>query len=352
MLSQTRFGVFFAIWLAAGMAQQPPAQSTTPLMACGVHGEIEVLCGARQPEDLEIAPDGKFLIATEYLNQGRGGATSGGMMLFDPAKKTFSKMNVTVKPEKSWGDPMCGGPVGDALISHGSSLKKRRDGKWALYVVNHGSRESIEMFELKRAGGGWALLWHGCEIGKHDYNDVAILPDGGFVGTYPNGLSTPGTAGRGGARGGNDPTGYVARWTPGKGESEVPGTRMRFPNGVVVSADGRYMYVNEFIARVVHKYDLTGGSEVGSVGVDFLPDNLTWTDQGHLLAAGVKGVRGLEAFGVAEIDPEKMQARTIFDSASAEPMISGVSSALKVGDSVYLGAFQGDRIVKIPYKSN
>jgi hypothetical protein len=44
-----------------------------------------------------------------------------------------------------------------------------------------------------------------------------------------------------------------------------------------------------------------------------------------------------------------MQARTIFDSASHEPLIGGVSSALQVGDSIYLGAFQGDRLVKIPY---
>jgi len=28
-------------------------------------------------------------------------------------------------------------------------------------------------------------------------------------------------------------TGYVARWTPGKGESEVRGTRVAYPNGVV-----------------------------------------------------------------------------------------------------------------------
>lgn len=355
MTLTTRVVLLFAVGVAAGLAQQPPAQPTTPLMSCGVHGDIEVFCGTQQPEDLEIAPDGKFLIATQFLNQGRG-TTPGGMILFDLSKKSFRRMNITVKPDKSWGDAACPGPVGDALVSHGESLRKLRDGKWALYVVNHGGRESIEMYELAREGGGWGLIWHGCELAQHDYNDVAILPDGGFVGTYPNGLTT----GRGGAPGGNAPTGYVARWTPGKGEAEVPGTRMRFPNGVVVSADGRYMYVNEFMAKTVHKFDLSSGAAMGSVTVDFLPDNLTWTDQGRLLAAGVKGARGdcpegsgrpcIGGFGVAEIDPATMQARTVFDSASVEPLITGVSSALKVGNSIYLGAFQGDRIVRIPYK--
>jgi len=151
----------------------------------------------------------------------------------------------------------------------------------------------------------------------------------------------------------------VARWTPGQGESEVPGTRMRFPNGVVASDDGRSIYVNEFSARTVHKINLKDGSNVGTAEVDFLPDNLTWTNDHRLLVAGVKGARGdcppgsgrscLDGFGVAEIDPSTMRARVIFDSATADPLISGVSSALKIGDSVYLGAFLGDRLVKIPY---
>lgn len=356
---RTCFGPLFVFSLATGWAQQPPSSSAAPaLIGCGIHGEIEILCGTRQPEDLERAPDGKFLIATQYLNQGRGGATRGGMVLFDLRKKTFTKMVVKTEPGKSWGDAACPGPAGDKLVSHGSSLAKRRDGKWALYVVNHGGRESIEMFELKPARGGWSLVWRGCELAQHDYNDLAILPDGGFVGTYPTGLST----GSGGAPGGSAATGYVARWTPGKGESEVPGTRMRFPNGVVASADGRYIYVNEFIARTVHKYELASGTEEGSAAVDFLPDNLTWADNGRLMVAGVKGARGdcpagsgrpcIDGFGVAEIDPATMRARTIFDSANTDPLISGVSVALKVGDSVYLGAFLGDRIVRIPYNGS
>ena len=347
-----------AILLASGAsAQQSGAPPLLPrLMDCGVHGDIEILCGARSPEDLELTPDGKYLIATQFVNQGRPGSASGGTSLFDLAKKTFSQMVQTAEPDKSWGDPGCPGPIGEALVSHGSSLTKRKSGVWEVYVVNHGGRQSIEMFELRRVSGSWTLVWHGCELAAHDYNDVAILPDGGFVGTYPSGLSVGG-----GSASGSGPTGYVARWTPGRGESEIMGTRMRGPNGVVVSADGRYMFVNEFPAREVHKFDLVEGKELGSVKVDFLPDNLTWTKQGRLLVAGVKGARGdcpegsgrpcIEGFGVAEIDPAKMQARPIFDSASRDPLISSVSVALKVDDAIYIGAFTGDRILKIPYRN-
>ena len=80
-----------------------------------------------------------------------------------------------------------------------------------------------------------------------------------------------------------------------------------------------------------------------------------------MLAAGVKGARGdcpadsgkpcIQGFGVAEIDPAKTVARKIFDSAdSAGPLISSVSVAFQVGNAVYVGAFQGDRLVRIPYK--
>ena len=354
-----RFSPWFTFAIPFILAGAARAQSGSPpvpppLMDCGGHGEIEILCGTNSPEDLEVTPDGKYLIATQFLNQGRGGP-GGGMALFDVAKKTYSKMAITSEPDKSWGDPACPGPIGEALVSHGSSLAKRKGGGWALYVVNHGGRQSIEMFELRKASTTWTLAWRGCEVALHDYNDVAILPDGGFVGSYPSGL----VKGNAGAAAGG-PTGYVARWTPGKGESEVMGTRMRGPNGVVVSPDGRYMYVNEFPARTVHKFDLIEGTELGSAKVDFLPDNLTWTKQGHLLAAGVKGARGdcpagsgkpcLQSFGVAEIDPAKMLARAIFDSTAVGPLITSVSVALRVDNAIYIGAFQGDRLVKIPYK--
>ena len=45
-----------------------------------------------------------------------------------------------------------------------------------------------------------------------------------------------------------------------------------------------------------------------------------------------------------------MAAKTVFDSEGKGALIGGVSEALQVGNSIYIGAFQGDRIVKIPAK--
>ncbi len=340
--------------LSQGQQGTPPAQP--PLMECGAHGaDVEILCGTRSPEDLEPTPDGKFLIVSQFVN-GRGGTGGAGLVLFDLAKKTFSKMVVHDEPRTDWGDPACPGPPGDALLPHGISLSKRADSKptMQLYVVNHGGRQSMEMFELRRAGPSWDLAWHGCFVSKQDYNDVAALSDGGFIATHPTALRTAGDTSN---LLGGQATGYVARWTAATGEVEMPGTRIGYPNGVVVTADGRYMYVNAWTAREVHKYDLKDGKETGVIKLGFMPDNLTWTSDRHILAAGVVGVRGDcpagsgapcgQGFGVARIDPAKMEFHTLFDWKGKSSPISGVSVALKVGNSIYLGAFQGDRLVKL-----
>ena len=121
-----------------------------------------------------------------------------------------------------------------------------------------------------------------------EFNDVAVLPDGGFIATHPTSLRTQGDTSD---LFSGQPSGVVARWTPGKGEAELPGTRAGYPNGVLVSADGRYMYFNAWTAKEVHKYDLKEGKETGVVKLDFMPDNITWTSKHQMLAAGVKGTR-------------------------------------------------------------
>ncbi|MBZ5635199.1 MAG: SMP-30/gluconolactonase/LRE family protein [Acidobacteriia bacterium] len=360
------FAIAIVMTGSIALAQAKGGPPPPPLMECGVHGDIDIICGTRSPEDLELTPDGKSLIVSQFVG-GPAGAGVAGLVLFDPAKKTFSKLAVSADPRKDWGDPACPGALAaDALRPHGISLLKRKDGAVEVFVVNHGVRESIEMYELKQSGETSSLVWHGCVVSMQAFNDVAAQPDGGFIATHPTALQPPAPPG---GQGKGAPTfnlfsgqasGYVSRWIPGKGESELPGTRAGYPNGVLVSSDGRYMYFNAWTAKEVHKYDLKEGKETAMVKLDFMPDNISWTSKRTMLAAGVKGAGGdcpagsgtpcIQGFGVAEIDPGKFAAKTVFDSAGKGALISGVSEALQVGNSIYIGAFQGDRIVKIPGK--
>jgi hypothetical protein len=288
---------------------------------------------------------------------GRGGGNAGaGLVLLDIAKKTYSKIPITNEPRKDWGDASCPGPLAtDVMVPHGISLGKRTGGAMQLYVVNHGGRQSIEMFELKQASGDWTLIWHGCAPTMQEFNDVAVLPDGGFIATHPTAIQVQGADLFAGG-----PSGFVSRWTPGKGEAELPDTRRGYPNGVLVAADGRTMYYNAWTAKEVHKYDLKENKETGVVKLDFMPDNITWTSKHKMLAAGVKGTRGdcpagsgtpcIQGFGIAEIDPAKMDSKMVFDSQGKGALIGGVSVGLEVGNSIYIGSFQGDRLVKVPWK--
>jgi hypothetical protein len=318
-------------------------------------GVAEVICGIRAPEDLELTPDGKFLLVPQYVTA-RGGAAPGSadLMIFDLAKKTFSTLAIVDDPLKTWGDSACPGPIGKSIAAHGMSLTKRANGSWQLYVVNHGGRQSIEMYELKNAANGWAAYWHGCVLARHDYNDVVALPDGGFIATMPTSLLPVG--GNTNLFGGQ-PTGILARWTPGKGEVDLPDTEMGYPNGVVISPDGRYLYIAAWTTKELFKYDLRTSKRIGKVALDFMPDNISWTAGKQLLAAGVKATRGdcpeksgipcIATFGVAQVNPDSLSAKLIFDP-KGQPLISGVSVAAEVGGFLYIGAFQGDRIVKVP----
>ncbi|HEV2274125.1 MAG TPA: SMP-30/gluconolactonase/LRE family protein [Acidobacteriaceae bacterium] len=356
-----------AVILAAGAHAQPAPQTTPALAACGTtHGNVEILCGTHAPEDLEPTPDGKYLIVAQFEHADSMGKGH-GIALFDIAAKTFIPMPVTVAPHADWGSPSCPGPMGDGLVAHGISLTKRTGGLLELYVINHNRRESMEMFEVKHEGAGWALVWHGCVVSPKEYNDVAALPDGGFLASHPTALMTDLKDDL--LRYSGKPIGYVVRWTRSGGEQELPGTRVGYPNGILASPDGRFMYLDAWTAREVHQYDLKQSRDMRAVPVQFMPDNISWIDPKLnrgiktplILAAGVKGAENnqcpagsghlcAQQFGVAEIDARTMKTRLVYESPADDPLIAGASVAVEVGNSIYIGAYQGDRLLKINLK--
>ena len=98
------------------------------------------------------------------------------------------------------------------------------------------------------------------------------------------------------------------------------------------------------------------GAPAKSVAVDFLPDNLRWTDRGTLLLAGQNAgpqdVFGCEArhvacplgFTVAEIDPMTLRIRVLV--RGGDNGFGGGTGALEVGRDLWVGSFRGDRIAR------
>ncbi len=318
------------------------------MLECGKQGDAEIICGTRAPEDLEPTPDGKFLIVAKF-----GKGDDSPLDLFELATQKFTAAPLYAEKREKWGEPGCKESLGDKVGPHGLSFSKRTTGEWQLLVVNHNVRESMEMYEVLPEGKAWKLVWRGCVIAQKPYNDVAALPDGGFVATRPQAIQKEGEDLFGG-----QPTGNVGRWSAATGEEVLPGSDIGYPNGVVVSADGRYAYITGWTTRDFHKYDLVNKKEVGKAKFTFMPDNLTWTPDGKILAAGINGVSGncpadsanpcIQGFGVAEIDPATLKVTVVYDS-KGKALINGVSVAIQVGRNVYIGAFQGNRIVKLSH---
>ena len=92
----------------------------------------------------------------------------------------------SIASEELWGEASCTKP-GEAFQAHGIDLRQRSDGRWQLLVVNHGSRESVEFFELEFGEEDRTrAIWWGCVVmpDQASINDVAALPDGGFLVTH------------------------------------------------------------------------------------------------------------------------------------------------------------------------
>jgi hypothetical protein len=229
-----------------------------------------------------------------------------------------------------------------------------------LFVVNQGGPESIELFEIDASGNLPQATWRGCVRLPDGVqgNNLAALPGGGFiVSSYPagSGLASPPVWLNAIKALLGMEVGALLEWNAAAGWREIARAN---PNGVLVSPDGKTVfYAAPFDDEVVRV------SRVGEPGRQAVsvtqPDNLTWTEDGKILAASVRGsifrmfldcsdlLSGTcgQGFAVVEIDPESLEARELI--VHQGPPMGMVTVALEVGDRIYLGTAMGDRVAYI-----
>ena len=118
--------------------------STPPITSCDPVGRAKPLCGYQNPEDLALLPDARHVIVSEY---GDAGARPGRLTLLDLGSREHTVLFAGGEPGAAgpWGAPDCSPPT-SAFSPHGIHLAKRADGLLQLLVVQHGGRESVEMF--------------------------------------------------------------------------------------------------------------------------------------------------------------------------------------------------------------
>lgn len=369
-----------------------------PNADCETDGDVAFICGVINPEDVIAIPDTHFIVASGY-----GGG--GGIHFISSRDRTRLQVYPTPNPRlrhDAAAYPDCPGPIdpaeGDQFNAHGLNLRLVEEGLYHLYVVHHGFRESIEIFEIDTRYQGAVSVsptpgfaWIGCVIAPEamTLNSVSPLPGGGFAATapfVPAGWTPPSAA-----TGDDEPAadademdeaeeaaaaaepvapedidiagsyGLVWEWSPAGGWSIVPGSESAGPNGIEASADGEWLYVNLWAGRQVLRLS-RGRDPVESQTADlgFHPDNIRWQADGTLLTAGHDApdllARILECIearcdgmssNVARVDPDTLAVQDVVDEPATEDFFTA-TAALQVDDEIWVGSVRGDRIALYP----
>jgi len=311
---------------------------------CASDDGVEFVCGPVSPEDLVAVPDSPWVIVAGMEDDGYLYATDTrdgrSTVLFPTA--TFGS-----RPADAFQS--CAGPLTRGFRPHGLNLRAGAGGRHTLYVVRHGAREAIEVFELDARSGTPSLTWEGCVMAPDGvtFNSVTALPGGAFAATHFN-----------------RPSGQVWEWQPDTGWSVVPGTETNGPNGLVASADGQWLFIGGWGTQSLIRVSRGQTSvQQDAVDVGFHIDNVRWAPDGSLLAAGHVGAAPESIFAclgqgecdgvtsrVARVDPNTLQVEDLVQYPSNDYIILG-TVALEVGDEIWLGGIAGsDRIARFPVR--
>lgn len=318
----------------------------SPRSACDDDGSVRTVCGFHNPEDLVVLDEGRTVVVSEMRRDGAGGALAVWREGAEPRRLWPTRHLPGIAAGPGAGDPSCPPPSPDAFAPHGVVAAPP-----GLYVVNHGGRESVEIFALEGDARSLEARWRGCvELpAAASANDVAVGPQGEIV---VSNMGPPGSMVRtslwaevGFA------TGDVLLWRSGVGWSQVPGSRARMPNGVALSPDGAWVYWAESAAGRVVRARLDG-TERTEVAVEGRPDNLTWDASGGVYVAAHRSLSGLawclqrrpcrSGWELFRIALGAAEAESLLRDDGAR--LGAVATAQPAGDRVFLSAVFDDRI--------
>jgi len=323
----------------------PPAPPAPPdLRPCASVNNLQVVCGQQAPEDLIVLPGGQWVVAGAY-------AGTGGIHLIGVRDRksvvAYPSASASRRPDARTY-PGCPGPPDGAadarFTTHGLYLQPGANSVHKLFVVGHGSRESVEVFEVDARAGTPAFTWIGCVIAPDPIglNSVRAFPDGGFIATnFRARNSSPADRDRMMA---GERNGELWEWHTASGWQRVAGSEASGANGIEISDDGRWYYVAAWGSQSFFR--LSRGQATprrDEIPLGFRVDNVHWAPGGKLLAGG-QGAQGTE---IVEIDPAAMTVRPVARRADDDAFRAGTVAA-PVGDQLWIGSFLGDRIAILP----
>lgn len=348
-------------WAVAGVLAAGAAHAA-PNVDCSADKGVHFICGVTNVEDFAPVPGTKWVIGSDLST---ASAPQGYLYLFDTTKRSVAAVQPTeiaVHPDtKTYPD--CPGPADWKLFGpHGLDLAGHGAHR-VLYAVNHGGREAVEVFDVDLSGATPKFTWTGCVVAPKGFwpDAVAAVPGGMMV----TSLWDPTDPDRAKKLTAGQPVGGLDTWYPGKGWAAVPGTEgMSGPNGVVVSPDGKQVFLALWSGKQVARIDLRQSPpKVDTVATDMLTDNVRWSTSGkHIFVGGQAATvpKVLECFEssaancnvpfkIYEMDPQTLKLKTLVKSGVYGVMGAG-TGAVEVGKTIWVSSFRADRIGIFPLK--
>ncbi|HEY0181830.1 MAG TPA: hypothetical protein VGC09_03395 [Rhodopila sp.] len=356
-------GSLGAMALGTSFGVASPAHAA-PGVDCSPVNGVSFICGVTNVEDFAQVPNTKWVIGGDLSTASN---PQGYLYLFDTSNRSATAVKpseIAIRPDKQTY-PDCPGPVAMKTFGpHGLDLSRTGGTHRVLYAVNHGGRESVEVFNVDLSKSRPVFTWTGCIVAPKGFwpDAVAALPDGGIVVTS---LWDPTDADRLNKLSNNQPVGGLDEWHPGKGWSPVPGTEgMSGPNGVIVSAGGKEIYLALWSGKQVAR--ISRGitpPKVDTVSTGILTDNVRWAPNGKSIFVGGQDVTVKQTldcfessaancnvpFRIYRMDPATLKLTEVVRSGVYGVMGAG-TGAIQVGNKIWVSSFRADRIGIFPVK--
>ena len=294
-----------------------------------------------------------------------GAGTGWDLYAINAESKDWFPMEITYAQQSGSDESLeCPSPRDpEGSINHGIGMRVNVDRAHELYVVNHSTRESVEVFDVVFVDDEPALRWKGCLLmpGAAFGNSVVPLPGRGIAVTVTADVTDPESmadlvAGK--------VSGYVSAWHPDTGWRRMKGSELPGNNGIVISNDGQMLYVGGYGDGTVARFTLNDdGSIIGTdkVKIPFdRADNIRWSPRGTLLVAGHNGsieqsnacivthdtICGQD-YGFLEMDPESLEILKVVNKKGS-PEFGSATTVLEVDGYYWIGTFRGDRVGLLP----
>jgi hypothetical protein len=298
------------------------------------------VCGQQAPEDLvALGPD--WVVASAYSG-------TGGVALIRVSDRTpltvYPAASAKNRPDTRTYPGCSEPPSSDRFQTHGVYVVPGAGPVYELFVVGHGGREAIEVFEVDTRPATPAATWVGCVVAPDPIglNSVRALEDGGFITT--NFLPRGGTREATQAMLGGATNGELWEWHTASGWQKLPGSEAAGANGVELSDDGKTIYAAAWGSQSFFR--LSRGAtppERDEIPLGFRVDNIHWANDGSLWAVG----QAERSWKAVKIDPDTLAVRELVNRPDT-PEFGAGTALVEIGDTLWVGSFRGNRIAIIP----